>query len=411
MHNCLNIQWSDVDGASLRPEDFITINMAGKKYETLRTTLERFPHTLLGSESTRQYYYIQSRNAYYFDKNIECFEAILYYYQSGGILTRPTNVPMDVFEEVVQFFQLGEEVFKNLCREEGLIIDEENDDDVSSAQSTFQRNVWKLFEDPTSSKIATVVSSISILVICISIINFCLETLPAFKNQVHDKHKNATKIKQDDDQNFQQARIEPCFSLELSCISWFTFEYVVRFLSSPSKFRFMTSFLNMVDFLAIVPYFVTLGINSRGIDSTPLSVLRVVRLVRVFRILKLTRHSDSLKVLGDTLHASVHELIMLIFSLCIGVFAFSCAVYYAELGNNDMFKSIPDVFYYSLVTMTTVGYGDKVPTTPLGKLIGSACALTGVLMLALSVPVIVSNFEFFYKRGKMISSRRKKTYV
>ena len=91
---------------------------------------------------------------------------------------------------------------------------------------------------------------------------------------------------------------------------------------------------------------------------------------------------------------------MLIFFLAIAVILFSSAIYYAENGHNPMFRSIPDAFWYSLVTMTTVGYGDKSPITFVGKVIGSLCAISGVLTIALPVPVIVSNFEFFYKRLK-----------
>ena len=74
----------------------------------------------------------------------------------------------------------------------------------------------------------------------------------------------------------------------------------------------------------------------------------------------------------------------------------------------ETFVSIPDAFWYSLVTMTTVGYGDKTPRTLAGKLIGGFCALTGVLTLALPVPVIASNFEFFYKQGVLMSEKKKK---
>ena len=242
---------------------------------------------------------------------------------------------------------------------------------------------------------------------------------------VSNRYKSLnTTISEDDDLSYQRGRIQPWFSLELCCIVWFTVEYSVRLLSSPRKIKFVTSFLNLVDLLAIVPYFVILAINSGG-EATPLSVLRVVRLVRVFRIFKLSRHSMSLQILGNTLKASIRELGMLIFFLCLGILVFSSALYYAETNTstttvngvdsslyghnttNDTFESIPDAFWYSVVTMTTVGYGDKTPTTLVGKLIGSLCAITGVLTLALPVPVIVSNFEFFYKRDRLVSNKGK----
>lgn len=129
------------------------------------------------------------------------------------------------------------------------------------------------------------------------------------------------------------------------------------------------------------------------------AILRVIRLVRVFRIFKLSRHSKGLQILGMTLKASLRELGLLMFFLLIGVILFSSAIYYAEAGSErSYFKSIPDAFWWAVVTMTTVGYGDMVPHDFWGKIVGSLCAIAGVLTLSLPVPVIVSNFNYFYHR-------------
>lgn len=175
--------------------------------------------------------------------------------------------------------------------------------------------------------------------------------------------------------------------------------------------------MNSIDLMAIIPYFITLGTMFAEKEKKPdfvvgekqaekgasLAILRVISLVRVFRIFKLSRHSKGLQILGMTLKASLRELGLLMFFLFIGVILFSSAVYYAEADSErSYFKSIPDAFWWALVTMTTVGYGDMVPLSFWGKIVGSLCAIAGVLTLALPVPVIVSNFSYFYNREMVL---------
>ena len=87
---------------------FMYLQVSGLRYETQIRTLNQFPDTLLGDPSRRIRFFDPVRNEYYFDRHRNCFEAIIYYYQSGGRLRRPVNVPLDVFSEEIQFYELGE---------------------------------------------------------------------------------------------------------------------------------------------------------------------------------------------------------------------------------------------------------------------------------------------------------------
>lgn len=375
------------------PNDRVVVNVSGLKFETLAETLEQYPDSLLGDSQKRAEYYDEARNEYFFDRNRPAFDAILFYYQSGGKLLRPPNVPMDVFADEIRFYQLGEEILQRVEREEGYIEEE----DPILPDGKWQRKIWELFEFPDTSMAARVVAVISVCIITVSIVTFCIETLPQFRNEKFNcTLNNTTGKKECETREIQNDKAMPWFAIESACIVWFTFEYVMRFISSPQKLIFVRSFLNLIDVIAIIPYYITLPMESSNVSS--LGVLRVIRLVRVFRIFKLSRHSRGLQILGHTLRASLRELGLLIFFLLIGVILFSSAVYYAEGGDKQTFKSIPDAFWWAVVTMTTVGYGDMKPVTAWGKIVGSLCAISGVLTIALPVPVIVSNFNYFYHR-------------
>lgn len=193
--------------------------------------------------------------------------------------------------------------------------------------------MWLLFEYPESSQQARVVAIISVFVILLSIVIFCLETLPQFKHYtLHNITQPANKTLVEEDE--VPDLTDPFFLTETICIVWFSFELMVRFASCPDKFLFFRDVMNIIDLIAIIPYFLTLATVLAEDDTEPtlpktktdsasnqamsLAILRVIRLVRVFRIFKLSRHSKGLQILGRTLKASMRELGLLIFFLFIG---------------------------------------------------------------------------------------------
>ena len=394
--------YSDADDVSddcgVECGERVIINVSGLRVETQLKTLERFPDTLLGDPSRRNRYFDPLRNEYFFDRNRPSFDAILYYYQSAGRLRRPINVPLDVFSEEVKFYELGEKTIEKYREDEGFIKEEEK----PLPTNDFQRQVWLLFEYPESSMAARMIAIVSVAVILLSIVTFCLETLPDLKGHTFTNiTANGTIITEDESVNFN----EPFFIIETICIIWFTFEFLTRFAAAPNHLGFFKNVMNLIDLLAIIPYFITLGTSlasehgRSNNQAMSLAILRVIRLVRVFRIFKLSRHSKGLQILGQTIKASMRELGLLIFFLFICVVLFSSAVFFAEAeAEGSHFESIPDAFWWAVVTMTTVGYGDMMPVSPWGKLVGSLCAIAGVLTIALPVPVIVSNFNYFYHR-------------
>ncbi|KAG7263794.1 hypothetical protein CRUP_009978 [Coryphaenoides rupestris] len=383
----------------------LAINVAGMRYETQLRTLAQFPDTLLGDAKRRLRYYDPLRDELFLDRSRTCFDAILFFYQSGGRLRRPANVPLDVFLEEMRFYELGDTAIARFKQDEGFPTEEEH----PLPSNALQRRLWMLFEYPESSSCARIIAIISVMVIVVSILIFCLETLPEFRAE-KELREQFIKVPHPTIAN-QTISVPPVFApfqdpffiIETVCICWFSFELTVRLICAPSKVRFFKDAMNTIDFFAIIPYFVTLGTEmAKDKDEPPsvsLALIRVIRLVRVFRIFKLSRHSKGLQILGQTLKASLRELALLIFFLFIGVILFSSAVYFAEVDNQPTaFTSIPASFWWAVVSMTTVGYGDMYPETVVGKLVGSMCAIAGVLTISLPVPVIVSNFSYFYHR-------------
>lgn len=396
-------------------EQKVIINIAGLHFETRLKTLNQFPDTLLGDPLKRMGYFDPMRNEYFFDRNRPSFDGILYFYQSGGKIRRPANVPLDIFADEINFYELGSEAMEQFREEEGFIKEPE----VPLPSNEIYRQFWLLFEYPESSNAARGVALVSLIVIIVSIVIFCMETLPEFRDDFEDFQAMGLPINHTKGAGFPSVSspsatsktisitfTDPFFIIETACIIWFVFEIIVRFLVCPSKRKFLNNLMNVIDLISIIPYFVTVITelaavthNNTGGQNMSLAILRIIRLVRVFRIFKLSRHSKGLQILGQTLKASMRELGLLIFFLFIGVILFSSAIYFVEVDDpNTQFVSIPDGFWWAVVTMTTVGYGDMCPITLGGKIVGTLCAIAGVLTIALPVPVIVSNFNYFYHR-------------
>ena len=149
-----------------------------------------------------------------------------------------------------------------------------------------------------------------------------------------------------------------------------------------------------------VPDMVSMS-RSKNSESSLDDILQVFKIFKLIRLAKIARHSTGLQAIGCTLANSYKELGLLLMLIVIAGLLFSSMIYFIEVSEEDTsFYSIPNAFWWSVITMTTVGYGDMQPTTGLGKLVGTMCAVSGVLVMSLPIPIIVSNFEAFYANQK-----------
>jgi hypothetical protein len=266
-------------------------------------------------------------------------------------------------------------------------------------QPTLRDRMWAVLDDPSSSTLAYCFAVFVMLMICLSSVAFVVETLPTLSS-------TDPKI---------------WSTIELVCISIFTAEFSGRLLCCPDQLAFLKAPLNIIDFVAIAPFYLELVFQSpeSGGAGGSSAVFRVVRLVRVFRVFKLSRYLSWVKVFAKAMSKSFQPLFMLLLVIFIGATVFSTAIFYAERGDWSAakgcfirsdgacspFSSIPASFWWCIITMTTVGYGDEYPITAPGKIVAVVTALCGVLVLAIPITVISTNFNDEY--AKLKKSRQK----
>ena len=197
----------------------------------------------------------------------------------------------------------------------------------------------------------------------------------------------------------QQIRIEHplLYIIDVTCFTYFIVEYIARVIFSPNKLKYATSLFAIIDLLALLPDIIEFSVYRAPVDAggDVVGFITIIRIVRVLRVFRLVRHSAGLWILVYTLRASFNELILLVWFMSLGILVFSSLIYYVD--DREQFTSIPTAFWWALITMTTVGYGDMYPTTTLGKMVGSLCAMAGVLMIGFTVPALVNNFMLYYR--------------
>merc|ERR1719186_393905 len=138
-------------------------------------------------------------------------------------------------------------------------------------------------------------------------------------------------------------------------------------------------------------------------------IMQVFRIARIMRIFKLARRSVGLQSIAHTVRTSWKDLGLLFMLVGMGMLVFGSLEYYIENGEEDTgFTSIPQGMWWAVQTLTSLGYGDFWPTTILGKIIGSMCAVCGVLVMALPIPIVVDNFADYYSEQKKLEAKELK---
>jgi len=230
------------------------------------------------------------------------------------------------------------------------------------------------------------VSIVVFACIIISTITIVLESLPDMRSD-------------EDKANF--------YTVEILCISVFTLEYLIRIVAVEHKCAFMMEPMNMIDLVAIAPFYVDLVMAAFSMSADDLSLLRLLRLFRIFRIFKLSKYSSGIVICAKAIVESKDTLGLMIFMCSISVCIFANFEYYFEVGEwneaqyqylyedgkPSMFMSVPAAMWWTVVSIMTVGYGDMTPVTWEGQIVAALAMVTSIVILALPISVIGANFS------------------
>uniref|UniRef100_A0A8C5M9U9 Potassium voltage-gated channel subfamily D member 3 n=1 Tax=Leptobrachium leishanense TaxID=445787 RepID=A0A8C5M9U9_9ANUR len=347
-----------------RQDELIILNVSGRRFQTWRTTLERYPDTLLGS-TEKDFFFNEETKEYFFDRDPEVFRSILNFYRTGK-LHYPRYECISAYDEELSFYGILPEIIGDCCYEEYKDRKRENaerlmdDNEFEHSQEAMpslnaRQTMWRAFENPHTSTLALVFYYVTGFFIAVSVITNVVETVPC------------GTVPGNKELPCGERYAVAFFCLDTACVMIFTVEYLLRFFAAPSRYRFMRSVMSIIDVVAIMPYYIGLVMTNNEDVSGAFVTLRVFR---VFRIFKFSRHSQGLRILGYTLKSCASELGFLLFSLTMAIIIFATVMFYAEKGSSSSkFTSIPASFWYTIVTMTTLGirclYND-LTTLPLG---------------------------------------------
>ncbi|XP_044147380.1 potassium voltage-gated channel subfamily G member 3 isoform X2 [Bufo gargarizans] len=403
--------------------DLFILNVGGARYSFSQDVIKDFPlrrvSRLHGCSSEKDVLevcddYDQERNEYFFDRHSEAFGFIMMYVKYGKLRFVPQMCELSFYNEMI-YWGLECSQLEYCCQRRlddrmsdtyTYMSDEakpdektDNEDIQAPGEKKWLERMRMTFEEPTSSLAAQILAVVSILFVIVSMVVLCASTLPDWKTA--------------ENRSMEEHRI-----IEAVCIGWFTAECIVRFIVSKNKCEFVKRPLNIIDLLAISPYYISVLMTLFTGENPQLQragvTLRVLRMMRIFWVIKLARHFIGLQTLGLTLKRCYREMVMLLVFICVAMAIFGALSQLLEHGldleiKNEDYSSIPAACWWVIISMTTVGYGDMYPITVPGRILGGVCVVSGIVLLALPITFIYHSFVQCYHELKFKSARYGRT--
>ncbi|KAJ8281213.1 hypothetical protein GJAV_G00064890 [Gymnothorax javanicus] len=426
-----------------RPQDLhsvdhttqVVINVGGNRYAFPWTTLEQFPLTRLGRLRLCSSYeeivqvcddYDEAAREFFFDRSPSAFRVILNFLAAGKLRLLREMCALSLSDELA-YWGVEMAYMERCCKRKMYTRMEEAAERERREEERRRHNAqvrppveetryrkmmgWlrDTVENPHSGLPGKVFACLSVIMVVITVVSLCISTMP--------------DLREEEDRGECSQKCHHMFIVETVCVAWFSLEFLLRFLQARSKLAFARGPLNIIDAMAILPYYVSLLVEDEDESSNPQHdrpgggkgyldklglVLRILRALRILYVMRLARHSLGLQTLGLTVRRSTREFGLLLLFLCVAVTLFSPLVHLAESeltpGAHD-FTSIPACYWWAIISMTTVGYGDMVPRSLPGQVVALSSILSGILIMAFPATSIFHMFSRSYQELKQEHDR------
>lgn len=363
----------------------ISIRVQGHLYETQETTLKAFPTTLLGQASEREKYYDKDKNEYIFlNRCAISFDAILFYYQSKGILSKPGNIKRDKFIEELKFFSITHP-FDMRHRTELAFAAKVKRAKVPPP-SKYKKYIWHNLcfrNDPNTRNYSYVFYIFGNIIL--SSLGICLE--PSIPSK------------------------QTWMAVESFLCVFFTLEYIIQIYISKDRKEYMCSPFGVMDLFTMISSQFTLLNYLLNPGSAFEFFTKHLRLVRLF---KCTKVSHGMQQFIHVFYECREFLLSFILTVIVSCLICSSLVQLCEESFSTNYKNeeLMNWFWYSFITASGVGYGDIYPSTIAGKFCGASMSIVGVLLFCLPASHIICKFvEYYYLPdivGEGMDARKKR---